>query len=416
MFMTPEPSVPSGNPEEQPIYYFNRVWNISSYLMLAAGLLFCLADPKTQPGLKVLAVLLSAGWAAWYREFVMRRSRLSCSTTISGISYLLAISASVGLSWIQPVFMFNAFTFYGLAYAGLQIRWAVPLVVGLSMAMAWRIAAFSGPVTLNSLPVFVSFLVSAFFSVVLGLYINGIIRQNREKQQMIEALKAARSELAKAERQAGILEERQRLAGEIHDTLAQGFTSVILHLEAADQALNSSPSAARSHIDQARRSARDSLSEARRFIGELRPDVVKHEPLAQAVERVAQRWSEEHNLSACLEVTGAGYPLPAAVEATLLRAAQEALNNVLKHAQASQVNLTLTYLEDEVILDIQDNGAGFDPALLPPQAGLDHGYGLMALQERAAQLGGSLQIESAPGEGTTVVMALPAAIRESEDL
>jgi len=227
---------------------------------------------------------------------------------------------------------------------------------------------------------------------------------------MIEELETARDELSRAERQAGILEERQRLAGEIHDTLAQGFTSVVLHLEAADQALDRDPTSARQHIDQARSTARDSLSEARRFVWTLRPDMVQRETLDLAMQRVAQSWSEESGLPARVEISGTSRPLTPPIEATLLRTAQEGLANVYKHARAAQVTLTLTYMDDEIILDVQDDGAGFDPQVAPQQARLEHrGYGLLSLQERAAQLGGSLTVESAPGEGTTLVMALPTS-------
>ena len=121
---------------------------------------------------------------------------------------------------------------------------------------------------------------------------------------MIEELEATRSELAQAERQAGILEERQRLAGEIHDTLAQDFTSVVLHLEAAEQALAGDPAAARQHLDQARAAARQGLSEARSFVWALHPEVVQHEPLVQALQRVAGNWSREAGMPAHLEVSG----------------------------------------------------------------------------------------------------------------
>jgi signal transduction histidine kinase len=255
-------------------------------------------------------------------------------------------------------------------------------------------------------------LLSAFFTVLLGLYIDSIIRQSRERQHVIDELEATRSELARAERQAGILEERQRLAGEIHDNLAQGFTSIVMYLEAAEQALDGDPAASRRYIVQARQAARQSLSEARGFLWALRPDVVAREPLTQALGRVLQRWSDESSVAAHLETTGTERPLPAVCEATLLKTAQEALSNVRKHARASQVNLTLSFMEDEVILDVQDNGVGFDPSQAARQAGPEHGYGLVALRERVSQLGGSLAVESAPGEGATLVISLPVVSKE----
>jgi signal transduction histidine kinase len=407
--------LPARSQEPRLVKDYAHIWSILAYVMLAGGAVLTLIDTTVEPSMKLVALVLAATWAVWYWLFVFQYDRFSRGSWIKGVSFVLAIGASIGMSWIHPAFLLIAFSFYGLTFASLTIGWAIPLVVMLSFALAWRIAGFSGGISLSSLPIFISFTISAFFTILLGLYIDGIIRQNREKQSMIEELEAARSELFQAERQAGMLEERQRLAGEIHDTLAQGFTSVVMHLEAAEALLENDLPAARQHIDQARQTARQSLGEARQALWALRPDVVQHEPLAQALQRVARRWSDENGLPAALEVTGQADLLPAPIEATLIRAAQEILTNVRKHAQARQVNLTLTYMEDEVILDVQDDGVGFDPAGAPLQAVMEHGYGLVALQERAVQLGGSLQIESAPGEGTTVVVALPTTAQNGVD-
>jgi signal transduction histidine kinase len=387
---------------------FNRVWNAISYLMLAICLTVSLLDAALQPLQKGLVVLLAAAWGGWYWVFVMQRTRLRFNTLGRVFVFLGAIAVSTALSWIHGAFTMLLFSFYGLTFAMLPMRWAASLVIAVSFILAWRFVGFSGEFTMASVSILVSFLLSGFFAILLGLFIESIMRQTSEKQKMIEELETARDELARAERQAGVLEERQRLAGEIHDTLAQGFTSVVLHLEAAEQALERDPASARQHIDQARSTARDNLSEARRFVWALRPDMVQRETFDLALQRVAQRWSEESNLPARVEISGESRPLTPPIEATLLRAAQEGLANVYKHARAAQVTVTLTYMDDEIILDVQDDGAGFDPQVAPQQARLEHsGYGLLSLQERASQLGGSLTVESAPGEGTTLVMALP---------
>jgi signal transduction histidine kinase len=386
-----------------------RVWMILAYVMLAIGMGFCLFDAQLQPPMKLAGLALGTAWGVWYWLVVVRLSFHDRSSLLMVFLFVLGMADSVVLSWIHPAFLLIAFSFFGVTFAALILRWAIPLTILLSFALAWRIAGFSGGPTAENIPIFVSFGVSGFFAIMLGLYIDSIIRSNREKQTMIEELEAARSDLAKAERQAGMLEERQRLAGEIHDTLAQSFTSVVMHLEAAEQSLDGDPPAARRHIDQARQTARQGVSEARRFLWALRPDVVTRELLAQALQRIGQRWSEESGIRFHLETTGAGRPLPAPTEATFLRAAQEALSNARKYSHASQVTLTLTYMDDETILDVQDNGVGFDPAQAALGSGMDHGYGLAALRERAAQLGGSLDVESALGEGATVVISLPSA-------
>ena len=202
--------------------------------------------------------------------------------------------------------------------------------------------------------------------------------------------------------ETAVLEERQRLAREIHDTLAQDFTSIVTHLEAAESALDTDPEVARTHLDRARRAAREGLTEARRLVWALRPDILTGTDLPGALKRVAHRWSEETGVTAHVTVTGTPRPLPADADVVLLRAAQEALHNVRKHARASRVDVTLTYLDDRVILDVQDDGVGFDPTHLDVAPGL----GLRGMRERVEARGGHLIIESAPGEGTTVAVVL----------
>ena len=404
----PSSKPPVKDQNSKPWSPFNRIWNTVSYLMLGICLAISLVDASLQPLQKGLVVLLTATWGGWYWVFVMQRTRLQINRLGMMLSFLGAIAISAALSWTHSAFTMLLFSFYGITFAMLPMRWASPLVIAVSIILALRFVDFHSEFNLTSLSILVSFLLSGFFTVLLGLFINNIIRQTSEKQKIIEDLNAARDGLAQAERQAGVLEERQRLASEIHDTLAQGFTSVVMHLEAAEQALERNPASARLHIDQARSTARDSLSEARRFVWALRPDMVQRETLDLALERVAQRWSEENSLPARVEISGESRPLTPPIEATLLRAAQEGLANVHKHARAAQVTLTLTYMDDEIILDVQDDGTGFDLEVAPLQARQEHrGYGLLSLQERASQLGGSLTVESAPGEGTTLVMALP---------
>jgi len=209
-------------------------------------------------------------------------------------------------------------------------------------------------------------------------------------------------------RQIGVLAERQRLAREIHDTLAQGFTSIVMHLEAAEQALPASPETVLSHIDWARGTARESLAEARRVVWALRPDILEGASLPEAIEHLVGRWSEESGVTTSADVTGAARPLPTHTEATLLRAVQEALANVRKHARASNVAVTLSYMADMVALDVRDDGIGFDPTQASKDNGrVSGGFGLAAMRERVEQQGGKLIIESAPGEGATLVVELP---------
>lgn len=218
--------------------------------------------------------------------------------------------------------------------------------------------------------------------------------------------------LVEQARRAGLIGERQRLAHEIHDTLAQSFASIVMNLEAADASLpaESSPRT-HWHLDQARLTARESLAEARRLVWALRPKLLEEAPLPEALDRLVKRWSEASGVAAHTTVTGAPRPLPPEVEATLFRVAQEALTNVRKHAQARRTALTLSYMNDRVALDARDDGTGFDPedndAVVSSTR--EGGFGLGTMRERVERLGGTLSIESAPGEGTTLVVELPVA-------
>ena len=162
-------------------------------------------------------------------------------------------------------------------------------------------------------------------------------------------------------REAGILDERQRMAREIHDTLAQGLTGIVTQLQAAEHAADD-PAGWRRHFAAATRLARESLTEARRSVDALRPGPLETARLSDALAGVAERWSALHGVPVQVTTTGTARPLPPDAEVALLRTAQEALANVAKHAQAARVGLTLSYMEHQVALDVRDDGRGFDPA------------------------------------------------------
>lgn len=193
------------------------------------------------------------------------------------------------------------------------------------------------------------------------------------------------------------------MAQEIHDTLAQGFTSIVLQLEAADQALPEDLSSVEDRIHKARDTARINLEEARRLVLALQPEPLQQTSLVEALRREAHRWEQNTGVSTSFSVTGLPKTLHPQCEVTLLRALQEGLNNVFKHAQAADVNITLSYMADQVALDIQDDGQGFDPQNLDTS----RGFGLQAMRQRAEQNGGTVIVESAEGKGTTLVIQMP---------
>ena len=228
---------------------------------------------------------------------------------------------------------------------------------------------------------------------------------NRRLEEALEEKAGLQAQLLKQAREAGISAERQRLAREIHDTLAQGLTGIITQLQAAQQAAGTQRESQR-HIDTAARLARDSLAEARRSVSALRPQLLEDARLPDALAEAAGRWSAIHDVRTEMTTTGEPRPLHPEIEATLLRTAQEALANVGKHADASRVAVTLSYMGDVVTLDVRDDGRGFALAGATP-AGHD-GFGLTGMRQRLGNVAGTLAIESEPDGGTAISASVPA--------
>jgi signal transduction histidine kinase len=227
---------------------------------------------------------------------------------------------------------------------------------------------------------------------------------NRKLETTLAENAGLHEQLLAQAREAGISDERQRMAREIHDTLAQGLTGIVTQLQAAEQAGRAADRSR--HLRAAMQLARDSLTEARRSVHELRPQPLETARLGEALAEVAERWSALHGVPARVTTTGEARPLPPDVEVTLLRTAQEALANVAKHAGASRVGLTLSFMDDDVALDVRDDGTGFDPAEL--RASADGGFGLTAMRQRVEGLAGTLEIESERGAGTAISACIPA--------
>jgi signal transduction histidine kinase len=243
----------------------------------------------------------------------------------------------------------------------------------------------------------------------LGLLVammQAIHEQSEQRRRLLEQLESARGELAAAERRAGVLAERQRLAREIHDTLAQGFASIVTLSEAARAQASSSPEVAMRRLEEAGQVARSSLDRARRAIWALRPEALEHGSLGRALGELAAEFGSQTGIDTHSTVTGEEDDLSPDAQEALLRVAQEALANVRKHARAHRVQLTLSYLDDATLLDVRDDGTGFDPAA-PARNGSGGGFGLAGMRERLAAYGGTLTIETAPGQGTSVAAALP---------
>ncbi|MDQ0758420.1 sensor histidine kinase [Streptomyces canus] len=234
-------------------------------------------------------------------------------------------------------------------------------------------------------------------------------RQGARQRVLIEDLVRTRHELAATERRAGVLAERQRLSAEIHDTLAQGLSSQRMLLQAAELVWGSDRDAAREHVRAAAEITSHSLAEARRFVHDLAPADLAEGSLAEALGALARRESGP-GLTVEFRLEGDPGPLPERVAAALLRIAQGSLANVREHAAATRAALTLTWLDDQVSLDVADNGRGFERDEARGSGSPTRGHGLPAMRIRARQAGGGLTVESTPGEGTVVSVAVPLVV------
>jgi signal transduction histidine kinase len=236
---------------------------------------------------------------------------------------------------------------------------------------------------------------------VIGTWSQQVATESAARAALIRELDSSRTEVARLSHQAGIGAERQRLAGEIHDTIAQGLSSVVMLIQAAEADLDRDPSLVRKHLRLAAGTARENLAEARGLVEALTPGELTGSPLAQALDRVVMRFRAETGLPATFTTAGPERPLATSIEVVLLRAAQESLANVRKHAAATSVSVELEHRASTVALQVRDDGRGF----AGPSAG--DGFGLGAMRTRVEQVAGTLSVDSGPGHGTTVRVEVP---------
>ena len=303
------------------------------------------------------------------------------------------------LAVIHDAYLVNLLMLVMHFFVALPVTWSILLTILIAFPTG-RMYDTHGQIPNATSEVISVLFLRVPIMVMFGIVVRTAAAQNEERRRLLDTLAAA-------ERRAGILEERQRLAREIHDTLAQGFAAIVMHLEQADVARGetggSGTDAVRPHLDFARSIARENLEEARRMLTALRPEVLDKEGgLSSAIERVCAEWSKRNELPCTVHITGDTMQLHSEVEVMFLRTTQELLANVRKHAKATHVTVTLSYISDVVALDIRDDGAGF------ATEASTGGFGLRGLRERTQLFGGTVDIDSAPGEGTTVSVTIPA--------
>lgn len=438
------------------------------YVLLAILVMFTVTMKRSAGGSLLLDLTLCALAAAWMLWMFTLHPAWRERPRVMVVFFTVLIVIMAILVIRDPWFGF--FTPAGYLYAFRLLPWPGRLLGIAAVAMVAGTAQASGmhKTTLFGLMTYVAILAVNVLPM-CGLAWSDwrSTKQNDQRTQALEEVSEAnrRLEATLAEnaglheqlltraRETGVLDERQRMAREIHDTLAQGLTGIVTQLQAVEQA-SEDPAGWRRHVAAAIGLARESLSEARRSVHALRPEPLEAARLSEALADVAARWSALHGTVVQVTTTGTARPMPPEAEFTLLRTAQEALSNVAKHARASRVGVTLSYMEHEVALDVRDDGRGFEPAQLgdgvpgsgiaaapgdsePAHAAMSGvpgtagnglpcgdagglrrtdagdsggggGFGLVAMRQRIEGLSGTLQVESEPGVGTAISACVPA--------
>jgi signal transduction histidine kinase len=243
--------------------------------------------------------------------------------------------------------------------------------------------------------------ISLLFSLLLGVWISRIIDQSRDRAELIAQLEAARTQLGEADHARGVMAERERLAQEIHDTLAQGYISIVMLAQAASAGLTKDPQRAADRLAMIEEVARVNLAEARALVAAFSPVDLEGSSLPDALRRLTERFAAQTGLALDVDLADGVAHLARDQEVVLLRAVQEALTNVQRHAGARRVVVRLMVDAAGVRVEVKDDGVGF----AADAAG--DGYGLAGMRGRVAQVGGELDVDSSLGAGTRVVVRVP---------
>jgi signal transduction histidine kinase len=392
------------------------------YLVLTVPLVPYVLSQSPDAGAASITAGIAVAAAVWITWFTVLHPRWAERSWLMRFYCVGLLGFIAALTARSPWYGF--FTWLGFLHAFRYLtgawRWAACAVVAVIFGVDQ-----GGGFHRLSVSQLVTWIVLACVDVVLvGLFVllgqkseeqnlarKGMIAELAQANQRMEEMMAEntglQAQLLTQAREAGAGDERQRMAREIHDTLAQGMTGIITQLEAAQQTAHDAERERR--IDNAKRLARDSLAEARRSVQALRPQALEDSRLPDALAEEAARWTATSGVPAEVRTTGEPRALHPEVEVTVLRVEQEALANVAKHAAASHAWVTLSYMEDVVTLDVRDDGTGFaQPGAGNEQRNGGGGFGLIAMRQRINRLAGQLEIESEPGAGTAVSASLPA--------
>lgn len=342
-----------------------------------------------------LVMLVTYGIGAVKTRTTRQRGR------VLRLLWLAALSLEwVVLLWLTPEAAYLVFPLFFLYLHLLGPWWGGAAIVVATVIAICALGSHSG----WSLGGVIGPLVGAGVALLIGLGYRALAREAEQRETLMRELLATRGQLAATEHESGVLAERARLAREIHDTVAQGLSSIQMLLYAAEQADPERPGA--EHIRLARDTAANNLADARRFIRELTPPDLDDRGLGGALRRLADSQWAAQGLLVNVRVSDT-VDLPMQVQTALLRIAQGAIANVIQHAHATTATITLAADHERLQFTIADDGEGFDPHLATIESrGHSDSFGLQATRERAEQLGGSLTIDTHPGGGTQLTIEL----------
>lgn len=349
----------------------------------------------------VVAVVLALIVGVTYASGLLL-ARLSHGRRLASLVWLALLSLEwLGLLWVSADAAYLVFPLFFL-FLHLMGRWAGSVAILVSTIVAvyalgihggWSVGGVVGP------------FVGAGVALLIGLGYQALAREAQQREALVRELLATRGQLAAREHESGVLAERARLAREIHDTLAQGLSSIQMLLHAAERADAARPGI--EHIRLARETAAANLVEARRFIRELTPPQLDDQTLGGALRRLARTEWATQGLDVQVRVSDT-IVLPMHLQTALLRITQGAIANVLQHAQAKTATVTIGIENDQLRFTVEDDGTGFDAELpAPGSTEKSDSFGLRATAERVQQLGGRLEIDASPGQGTTLTVDLP---------
>ncbi|WP_307858148.1 sensor histidine kinase [Cellulomonas fulva] len=383
-----------------------RGWDTAFWILLAITAAFTV-PAASGPGRRAVTVAAFAALAVGYQLLGHRGARLASRALTQSYLVVLVVATTV-VTWsaeLGIVLLFVAYSqiwfFATSRVAG--VLWTVLLTTGVVAATALRVDASP-----DELPGIVGqSVVGLVFAIGLGLWVTYVAEEGEVRAQLLDELNAAQAALAASHHSEGVLAERARIAQEIHDTLAQGFTSVVMLAQAssAELAVGRTESA-QERIGQIEAVARENLAEARALVAAFAPPALEDGDLAAALRRLGERFAAETGTPVRVDVDApdTADPVPQDVAVAVLRGAQESLANVRRHAGASSVHLRLTRRSDEVELAVVDDGRGLRPD--DPE-----GNGVRGLRERARAGGGSLELTGSDGAGTRVRLRLPTGGR-----